>query len=62
MAKKSPIEALEKLGKGKLSGKSIKQLKKESREKIEKHALKKLAQLESAIKEDIQWAFMENSL
>jgi len=37
-----PIEALGKLGKEKLKGKSIKILKKEAREEIEKHALKKI--------------------
>lgn len=37
-----PIEALSKLGKEKLKGKSIKALKKEAMEEIEKNALKKI--------------------
>ena len=37
-----PIEALGKLGKEKLKRKSIKILKKEAREEIEKYALKKI--------------------
>lgn len=40
-----PIEALGKLGKEKLKGKSIETLKKEAREDIEKHALKKVRRL-----------------
>ncbi len=35
-----PIEALARLGKDKLKGKSIKHLKKEARKEIEKHAKK----------------------
>ena len=37
-----PIEALSKLGKEKLKGKSIEILKKEAREEIEKNAIKKI--------------------
>ena len=37
-----PIEALSKLGKEKLKRKSIKTLKKEAREEIEKYAFKKI--------------------
>ncbi len=37
-----PIEALSRLGKGKLKRKSIEALKKEAREEIEKHAFKKI--------------------
>lgn len=37
-----PIEALSKLGKGKLKHKSIEQLKKEARAEIEKNAIKKI--------------------
>jgi bifunctional DNA-binding transcriptional regulator/antitoxin component of YhaV-PrlF toxin-antitoxin module len=37
-----PIEALGKLGKEKLKGKSIKKLKKQAREEIENEAIKKL--------------------
>jgi len=40
--KDDPIEALAILGKGKLKGKSIKQLKKEAREEIERDATKKI--------------------
>lgn len=40
-----PIEALGKIGKEKLKGKSIETLKKEAREEIEKHALKKVRRL-----------------
>ena len=37
-----PLEALSKLGKGKLKGKSIDQLKKEARKQIEEDAAKKI--------------------
>lgn len=37
-----PIDALSKLGKEKLRGKSIEQLKKEARKEIEKNAIKKI--------------------
>jgi len=37
-----PIEALSKLSRGKLDGKSIRQLKKEARKEIEENAAKKL--------------------
>lgn len=37
-----PFEELSKLGKEKLKGKQIKQLKKEAREEIEKNAIKKI--------------------
>jgi len=37
-----PIEALSKLGKEKLKGKSVESLKKEAREEMEKYALKKV--------------------
>jgi len=37
-----PLEALARLGKEKLKGKTIKQLKKEAREEIEKNAVKKI--------------------
>ena len=37
-----PIESLSRLGKEKLKGKSVKTLKKEAREEIEQHALKKI--------------------
>ena len=37
-----PIEALGKLGKDKLKGKSIKKLKEEARKEIEKNAIKKI--------------------
>ena len=37
-----PVEALAKLGKDKLKGKSIRQLKKEAREDIEKDVAKKI--------------------
>lgn len=40
-----PIEALGKIGKGKLKGKSIQTLKKEAREEIEKNAIKKVRRL-----------------
>jgi len=38
----NPLEALGKLGKEKLKGKSIKELKKETRAEIEKNAFKKI--------------------
>lgn len=38
----NPLEALGKLGKEKLKGKSIKELKKEARAEIEKNAFKKI--------------------
>ncbi|MBI2452262.1 hypothetical protein HYV50_04280 [Candidatus Pacearchaeota archaeon] len=37
-----PIEALSRLGKERLKGKSVQTLKKEAREEIEKYALKKI--------------------
>ena len=37
-----PLEALSRLGRSKLNGKSIAQLKKESRAEIEEHAAKKI--------------------
>ena len=40
-----PIEALGKLGREKLKGKSIEMLKKEAREDLEKNALKKIRRL-----------------
>ncbi len=40
-----PIDALGKLGREKLKGKSIKRLKEEARKEIEKHALKKVRRL-----------------
>ncbi len=40
-----PIEALGKLGREKLKGKSIKKLKEEARAEIEKNALKKIRRL-----------------
>ncbi len=40
-----PIDALNKLGKEKLKGKSIETLKKEAREEMEKHVLSKIRRL-----------------
>lgn len=37
-----PIEALGKLGREKLKGKSIKKLKEEARKEVEEHAIKKI--------------------